>query len=182
MNISDKIQLALLITTALVGIASIVISIFTLRSSNKMIEESTRPYLCVYLQAINSGTLHFYVIVKNFGSSGAKITKFIPDFDLEKLKAIDEQKKPFGKIQGTFLAPSQKLYTTIFNVDLNNMPDIMNFKIEYTSCSGKKYSDSFVLNQDVFDGLITGRTSVKQCDESLKIMAHSMQALLENSL
>lgn len=182
MSISDKIQLALLITTALIGIASIVISIFTLRSSNKMIEESTRPYLCVYLQAINSGTPNFYIIVKNFGSSGAKITKFIPDFDLEKLKAFDKQKKPFDKIQGTFLAPNQKLYTTIFNIDFKSMPNIMNFKIEYTSCSGKIYSDSFAVNKDVFEGLITGRTNTTAPDESLKIMAHSMQALLENSL
>lgn len=182
MSISDKIQLALLITTIFIGIFSIVISIFTLRSSNKMIEESTRPYLCIYLQAINSGTLHFYVIIKNFGSSGAKITKFIPEFDLEKLKALDKQKKPFDKIQGTFLAPNQKLYTTIFNIDFKSMPNIMNFEIEYATTSGKTYSDTFTVNKDVFDGLTTGRTTITNSDESLKIMAHSLQALLENNL
>lgn len=58
----------------------------------------------------------------------------------------------------------------------------MNFEIEYATTSGKTYSDTFTVNKDVFDGLTTGRTTITNSDESLKIMAHSLQALLENNL
>ena len=49
---TDYVQIIGIILSFLIGIIAIVISIATLKQNNKMIEESTRPFICIYTKMI----------------------------------------------------------------------------------------------------------------------------------
>ena len=69
---SDWVQISGIILSTTVGFIAILISIFTLRQSNKMIEESSRPIVSVYTNTFNPGMPMFYLVVKNYGQSSAQ--------------------------------------------------------------------------------------------------------------
>ena len=86
MSISDWINLSLSILSLILAITSIITVVLTLKQNNKMIESNTRPYISVYGDMTNFANLQFYIIVKNFGKSGAVIKDFTCDIDLKKYK------------------------------------------------------------------------------------------------
>jgi hypothetical protein len=69
LQLSDLIDILAIAVSTLVGIISIVIATLTLRQNNKMIEESTRPYITIYSGITYFQRAKFYVILKNFGNS-----------------------------------------------------------------------------------------------------------------
>lgn len=183
MTLSDKIQLATCIITALIGIVSVAVAIFTLKANNKMIEESTRPYLVFYTDIVNTGSIHYYIILKNFGTSGATINSLATDFDLNKLNLFpDSSKNPFSNMKNTFMAPSQKLYTTLFDQNFKDLPNELKFTISYTSTSGKKYSETFNINFNSLDGLAITTTHIKNQEHAIKTIATSIQGYINHQL
>lgn len=183
MTLSDKIQLATCIVTAFIGMVSIAVAIFTLRANNRMIEESTRPYLVFYIDMVNTGSNHYYIILKNFGTSGATINSLTTDFDLNKLSLLpDSNENPFSNIKNTFMAPDQKLYTTLFNQNFKDLPDELRFSISYTSTSGLSYSDTFNINFNSLDGLALTTTYIKNQEHAIKTIATSIQGYINHQL
>lgn len=71
MSITDWINLSLSTLSLILAIISVVTVVITLRQNNKMIESDSRPYITVYGDMTNFSDLQFYIIVKNFGKSGA---------------------------------------------------------------------------------------------------------------
>lgn len=183
MTLSDKIQLATCIVTALIGIISVAVAIFTLKANNKMIEESTRPYLVFFTDMVNTGSNHYYIILKNFGTSGATINSLATDFDLNKLSLFpDSNENPFSNMKNTFIAPGQKLYTTLFDQNFKDLPNELKFTISYTSTSGKKYSETFNINFNSLDGLALTTTHIKNQEHAIKTIATSIQGYINHQL
>ena len=110
MTTTDIIEIIGIIASTTVSIVAIVISVMTLKQNSKMIEESTRPYVVVCGKTANYQEPRFYLIIKNYGSSGAIITKFICDHDLAEF-SYRKEITPFKNICGTFIAS----WTIIYN-------------------------------------------------------------------
>lgn len=129
----EKIEVLLGIITISTAFISIIISVATLRQNNKMIEESTRPYIVVYGYVTNFGSPVYTIAVKNFGSSAAKITKFQSRYNLDRI-AINpgEDRVPFDRIKGTLMPPG---FSIIRDVNWKDIGSI-EFEIEYVQ--GKK--------------------------------------------
>ena len=153
MTSSDWINLALTVLSFFLAAISVVSVVLTLRQNNRMIENSTRPYLSLYGESTNFSVFQFYIVLKNFGQSRAIITNFSCDIDLSKCTVIDDSlvplindlPVPFEHIIGHTLNPGQSIRFPVnyFNMlSLNKEPT---FIVEYSS-SEKKYTDKVQLH------------------------------------
>lgn len=118
----------------------------TLKQNSIMLEESTRPYVCVYGTTFYiHGKSHFYLIVKNFGQSIAYIKSFRTTIDLEKL-SYHPGEVPFGNLANTSLMPGQGFHCKI---DLpaaeENGINFIEGSVSYTSDT-HKYNEKFSVN------------------------------------
>lgn len=176
---SNLISLIGIIVSSIISVISIIIAILTLKQNSKMIEESTRPYISIYSETTYFESTDYYLIIKNFGSSGAKITKFSSEIDLLEC-SLDNSHRPFENIENTFLAPNQSLKC---NLDAYKMHKkkigSLEFHIEYQS-GRKKYSDDFSINLAVEYNLIKSRSSTE--NHELKIISFTLQDLVEKLL
>ena len=73
MDLSTKVNIVLSVLSFILTAISIVTVVITLRQNNKMIENSSRPYVCVYFDYMQCGEPTGYFVVKNFGASSAFI-------------------------------------------------------------------------------------------------------------
>ena len=144
---SEQIQLIGVLVALTIGIASVIISIFTLRHSSKMIRESTRPNLSMYFEQINCGAPINIFVLKNLGQSSAHIIDFQypTGFNEYGFANNDLLQKTLDSIKGMSIAPQQKVlfYTN------NELPyeRLFEFWITYKG-SGRKYTDKFSVNAD----------------------------------
>lgn len=178
LSISDVIQLIGIFTSTVISIIAVIISVVTLRQNSKIVEESARPYIIVYTGSTNFQNPAYYLIIKNFGQTGARITSFSCDFDLSKC-SFSPKNIPFKHIENTFIAPNQSFACNVNPHVLFEVPKPITIKISYEA--GKRnYSDSFVLNIEADSDNITTRASTK--DKELKIISYALQDIAEKML
>lgn len=175
MTCYEKIEIFIGIITTFTALVSILISVFTLRQNNKMIEENTRPYIVVYGYVTNFGNPVYTIAVKNFGGSAAKITKFQSRYNLNRI-AIDPDKDriPFDKIVGTFMPPG---FSIIRDVNWKDIGSI-EFEIEYAQ-GKKKYKDAFNINFDIEKNNPNGRVLEK---DITKTICYSLQEYIKRNI
>lgn len=137
MSISDKINLCLCILSFILAVISVVTVVITLKQNNKMIENSTRPYIGVYSQKTDFGSLKYFLVLKNFGTSQAVITDFKCNIDLSKY-TLFYNISPFEHIIGTSIFPQQSIMR---NLDLSKLQQdkIENIKIHIEYMGEDKY-------------------------------------------
>lgn len=145
---SDWVNMIAIFASTFIGIVSIIIAVLTLRQNQKMIENSTRPYISVYGTTIKLDTFHFYLIVKNFGASSAIITKFQSNVNLHPYSYLPSI-NPFSHIIGTCILPGQTFKCPINHVSLLRDHSEIRIKIEYKS-EIRSYSDEIILNLEIF--------------------------------
>ncbi|MDE6182789.1 MAG: hypothetical protein K2F59_06260 [Eubacteriales bacterium] len=105
MDISDCI--------AICGIAiSLIISVVNLMYNSKVIRDSLKPDIHVYLDYLASNSIQ-YLVIKNFGKTGTKIIKFNHNITDDMLfESMDKKDANFiydvlNKISNLYLAPNQ---------------------------------------------------------------------------
>lgn len=136
---SDKIQTISIICTSILSIIAILISVITLIQNNKMVFESNKPYISIFSKVISFSSPHLYLVLKNFGSSGATILNI--DYNAE-LDTFFER-KPFKNMKNVFIAPNQSF---VYPLDFDkNIDSIINFKITYKYLN-KTYVDNHCVN------------------------------------
>lgn len=178
MEISDWINLSLSVASFLLALVSVITVVLTLRQNNKMIENSSRAYITVYGAITNFQNPLYYLILKNFGSSSAKITKFKPNFDLSLL--VDKGKPtPFLHIVGTNIAPSQSFAASIIYKNLSKELKIISFEIEYIS-NNKTYNEVATINLEAYGELPIKRASTE--GKESKIISYTIQDIAEKML
>lgn len=191
MQLDQWVQVGILFTTALVGIASIAIAICTLRQNSKMIEASTRPVVKIYLTRVYIQTVRHYLIIKNFGASSARITDFKSEFDLNNLTCL-ELGQPFRHIVGTELAPGQKILTAFAPSEFKTFikkwaathsePLIFNINITYQSEAGINYSNTATINLSCVSGIALARPTINSSEDALKYSMHALEQIAENGI
>lgn len=177
MDLSTKVNIVLCILSFLLAAISVITVVITLRQNHKMIENSTRPYICVYGESINSGSPCFYLVVKNFGTSPATITNFKADPNLSKCYGLQNSSHDYLQdVSKTTLAPGQ---SRICRLDYSEVPNSIKFYVEYRS--GKKiYSDCFETN--IKSGSAMPTSKVDTNGKELRTISYTLQEMLQKSL
>lgn len=176
MLISDWINIFLCILSFILAAISVVTVVITLRQNNKMIENSSRPYVVAVAQITNFQSPSLYLVIKNYGNSGATVKDVKFSIDLTKY-SYSKQLTPFSNISNTFIAPNQAIPCSINNTEMaKDGFKSFDVKIEYTD-GIHNYSETYPIN---FAGLaknIQTRASTK--DKELKIISYTLQDLVE---
>lgn len=163
-EISDWLEFYGIIASLIVSVVSVTVAILALHQNNKMLEETTRPYIIVSYDVIFNGNRSIFLMLKNYGATGAKITsfKFEP---LSNSTFINEQ---LSKINGAFLAPNQKI---MYNIDPTKFPnDTIDISMQYESAS-KTYIDKQSLKIKI--GIYKERSNEENA------MSYSLQEITE---
>ena len=177
MDLTVIVNIILSILSFILAGISVVTVVITLKQNNKMIEESTRPYIGIYGQCINLGTPRFYLVVRNFGQSVANISRFEYDYDFTGCYSIDSDKDFLKELTGATLAPGQSRIC-MFEFDKINSP--VKFDYEYISSTGKKYVESQIV--DLKAAVHLPNEVVTPNGADTKQIAYALQEMLKKSL
>ena len=142
-----------------------------------MIEESTRPYISVYTDEINTGNPLFYLIIKNFGKSPAYITKFESDFDFRGCYKIPTDKDYLGNLKNAVFAPGQ---SRICMLDYAKIRKEITFTLEYHSGAKKIYSEKFTIDLKAGVSMPYGKAATE--GKELRTISYTLQEMLQKNL
>ena len=175
MTISDWINIVLCVLSFALAVISVITVVITLKQNNKMIKNSTRPYVVLTCQVTNFQTPALYLVLKNYGNSGAKITSFSPNIDLKQYSFHNDY-TPFEMIEGTFIAPNQSIICNLDTKKLVQQNETFEVKIEYTD-GINNYCELYPINFKAYMHNIQTRVATK--DKELKIISYTLQDLVE---
>ncbi len=180
LSASDKIEVIGIGASFILSAIAIIISVLTLRQNSKMIEESTRPYITIYSNVTDFQNLVYYLVLKNFGQSGAEITSFKCNQDLSKYCYDDVKfaRVPFKNIEGTFLTPGQMFKYPIDSTKLKDA-EPLKFEISYKS-STHTYIEKITVNCAADLGVLHLRASTQ--GKELKAISYALQDIGERFL
>lgn len=134
---------------------SIICLIATLRQNNKMIENATRPYVCVYFDYMQNGEPIGYFVVKNFGTSSAIIDSLTyNDFVKNQPKSLADISTILDGLSGNSIAPGQKFIAPFKLYECKD--DIATFDIHYHT-EKNKYSEHFEIIVSNYGKLVKPR-------------------------
>lgn len=174
----DWIAVATMFITAFTAISSIIIAKETLKQNNKMIEESTRPYIVFYKDIIDINSPIEYLILENFGTSAGIITDM--NYNDKEFKAIfnrnsvdEELIKYFSKIT---LAPNQKYLIPIDTK--NRLSDIFSIELKYHS-SVKVYNETFNINLSQDYSIIFTKQHKSDSAKEIFTISNALQELVK---
>lgn len=177
---SDLLQLILILITTITAVLSIVISVLTLRQNQKMLEESTRPYIVIYGTITNFQEPIYKLIIKNFGQSGGTITSFNSSHDLVEFTFGEDERRPFEDLKDIFIAPGQSIISAIdYKKIMEKEIDILNFNIKYKT-QYKSYTEDIDINVKAFKNQISPKASTG--NKELKIISYTLQELVDKLL
>lgn len=180
MNTAEIINLCVGICTALTAIASVIIAVLTLKQNNKMIRNSTRPYITISFRPTNFQDYRLYIVIKNYGASGAVITNLEFSESLEEIGITKNSKPPFDGVKGVFLAPGQSIVCPIDTKAFREK----NIDCVYADISYKdnieEYKERYPLNYIVYGKNPVVRANTQ--DKELKIISYTLQDLVEKQL
>lgn len=177
LSISDFLELIGIITSLFVSVISIRISVKTLKQNNSMIETNCRPYITIYATPISVSGINFYLILKNFGTSGTEICSFKCNRKLEKYRIDEDVLLPFENLEHTFVAPNQSIIAPIDIIKLKKDTDELIFEISY-NFKNLIYTDTININLKTFlDTGLLRTPSPKNSDELTKATIKTVNAL-----
>ena len=182
------ISLAMSVVTALTAIVSVCIARRTLEQNSKNIEASTRPYIKPYLAVTNVQTVAYFLVIKNFGTSSAKIINFKTDVNWEQF-VYEDLGIPFQNIENSELPPGHKVYTYFdplktkrFLEETDKRPFTFSITLTYESEAGHVYTEKTTINMHLYSDLCFARPSQPDDEYSLKMIANGIIELGEQKL
>lgn len=176
MTVSDMIEVISIIVSLIVSIVAIVISLKTLRQNSQMIEESSRPYIGIYGMSVHIQQSQYYIIIKNFGQSGALITSFRSSIDMQQISKNDGF-IPFSHFEGASIMPGQSFRSAI---DFDKVSSLglsyIIFDVAY-SCGKRTYSDSIQLKVDANLGNLESHQTPKSTNlgKNVSVLSETLQ-------
>lgn len=162
---------------ALISIISVIVAI---KQNNTIIKHNTRPYVVVYGKRANYSDEMFYLIIKNFGKSGALIKSISFDVDLQKFSYIDGR-VPFANIENTCLVPNQLLFV---NLDMEKIRlwkcETFKATVKYDDLSGNEYEEEYNINYQSLTYDLHEKAHVE--DKNLRVIARILQEMVEKDM
>lgn len=176
MQLSDWINVILCVLSFLLAVISVVTVVITLRQNHKMIQNSTRPYIVAMAQLANFQEPTFYLVLKNFGASGATILEMSTSIAPNEV-SYREEMTPFNNIEGTFLAPGQKIISSLYSKKFKEK-DIREFSVHLRYTDGMKtYEEDCPINYKAFIENVCMRAATE--GKELRTISYALQDLVE---
>lgn len=175
LSTSDIIQLIGIMVAMITGIASIIISVITLRQNSKIVKESNKAQIEVFPFKIY-GDMFPQIRIQNFGTTTGTIidVKTIPEMPIENIFL-----NPFDFYKDLSLAPNQS-FTTIFCKNNSSDPEvpIESFDVTLTyKTLNETVKSTFHINYKFLDGYLESRSSSKTTERALDKINQSIQGL-----
>ena len=173
---SDCIVLFGSISSIVIAFLSLLFVFLTIRQNNKMIKNSTRPYVVAKGQVSNFQDPMFYIVFKNYGHSAAKIQNISFDINIKKY-LLESLNSPFDYISDSTIAPNQ---TYIFWVDheklINDNIEKIGISINYTD-NINTYNENFNIGFKMYAENAHPRMATS--GDEVKIISYTLQDLVE---
>jgi hypothetical protein len=164
----------------LVSFIAVIISIFSLKLTQKSIEEANRPYVVVYrdyIQVLNN--VHEYIVIKNFGKTGAIIDSIIFD---PPYKETIRDREIFQNISNTFIAPGQSITTVATpNAFEGEREGIIKVTIRYHA-NKKKYEEKITLNEDLIKDIAFSKSTPSKNKSIETVVTKAAEEILRRGL
>lgn len=175
LSTSDIIQLIGIMVAIITGIASIIISIITLRQNSKIVKESNKAQIEIFPFKIY-GDIYPRIKVQNFGMTTGTILEIetIPEMPIDHMII-----NPFEFYKNLSLAPNQS-FTTIFcrNDSSEAEVPIEKFDIVITyKTLNDIVKSTFHINYKFLDGYMESKSSSKNTESALDKINQSIQGL-----
>ncbi|RND64335.1 hypothetical protein [Lacticaseibacillus paracasei] len=170
----NKYELFSSVVQALTSIVAVVLSTIALIRSSKSERDANKPYTVSFLKVVRSSqTTIIYLMIKNFGRTGATIlsVKADPAIDSGQLKF---ENNPFELFSNQLIAPDQTYAAVISvkNSEIELKTRKFSLSITYLDEFGKKETKDFLLNADVatsFDHITPVPTKTDEVAKSIYI-------------
>ncbi|MDD3416365.1 MAG: hypothetical protein PHY47_20575 [Lachnospiraceae bacterium] len=183
MDFSTIVNLSLSVLSFVLALFSLVFVIISLRQNqkmlqqnNKMLEDASRPFVSIYIDSITICEQSSFFVLKNFGKSPAKITKFDYDPILKSTTQSDSMfNVQFDYVSGIILSPGQSK-TLQYNVSTLGC-DSITFSIDYES-GEKVYSETVVMNVKNYIHIPVSRPETHVLDHD-KRQVHTLREIVE---
>ncbi len=179
MIVRDWIELSLVMLSFILAVLSVVFVVLTIRQNNRMIRNSTRPYVVAYAQVTKFQGTRFYLVIRNYGKSSAIIDKMDSSIDLKEV-SYNSNRIPFSNMEGTLIAPGQSMSCALDDLKIGEQ-GIGEFEIalEYHD-SINKYKEVHPINFKAYLGNVLSRSSTP--GDELKIISYTLQDMVEKQL
>ena len=179
MEAETIVNLVLCILSFVLATVSVVTVVLTLKQNNKMIETANRPYVVLSGETANFQSPSFYLVLKNYGKSGAIIEELTFEKDLSAY-TYNSGIKPFGYIKKASLAPNQNIVCSLDGRKISeDKVDFINGTIKYRF-GQKIYDETFSINiRSIFKNLTT-KASTK--GKELEIISYTLQEMVQKQL
>lgn len=141
----NKYELFSSVVQALTSIVAVVLSTIALIRSSKSERDANKPYIVSFLKVVRSSqTTIIYLMIKNFGRTGATIlsVKADPAIDSGQLKF---ENNPFELFSNQLIAPDQTYAAVISvkNSEIELKTRKFSLSITYSDEFGKKETKDF---------------------------------------
>ncbi|MGJ0741424.1 hypothetical protein [Enterococcus casseliflavus] len=187
MSVSDVIGVISIVVSTILTIVSLFIAVKSLKQSQKSIElaeqsilDANRPYVVVYrdyIQILNS--VSEYIIVKNFGNTGATIDSvvFTPE-----LKYKNKERNIFENLRNTYIAPKQSI-STVSNNNVFEKKDLCQFEVEIKYHNNNAtYNETFLFNDDLLHDLHFSKSNPSSKKTMQEVLVKSSEEILRRGL
>ena len=169
MTLKEIIQLS-------TSIIAVIISLVSLLYTNKIQRDSKKPYIVAYLNKFKVSNMDLiFLVIKNFGKTGATILSVISNIDL-KTKGLEYKNNPLSNLENIFIAPNQSFYSGLTTSDEDDKLNENQFTItiEYLDNYNRKQSKDFPLNvtsAELLDHVSVAPTNSTGVERALYLIA-----------
>lgn len=169
MDLGTIVNIILCILSFVLAAISVVIVVLTLKQNNKMIEESTRPYVTARIEHIGNT---FYLCIKNYGQSAALIKDILINENMKKV-LFEPFSDVFSDLKESTMPPGYSFMTAIQQDEVSGEENKLEMNIVYMS-SVKEYAEHVAINLEAHKKALVGRTDAKRGEE-LKLISKVLQ-------
>lgn len=170
-NITDWIEAGVAVITMLATLVSLWQSFKALALTRESIKSTSRPYISMYVERIDTVAEQKYIVIKNFGNSAATIESLSFDKPLDQFNTDQLQ-----SIVGTSIAPGQKFTSAVMD-DFN---DLIVVAITYRDLESVKYREKHCLKFDAHKDFAWTKSNRSDDGDIAKAIRHSTQAILKS--
>ncbi len=179
-SLSDWIQVIAICVSLIVSVISIIQSNRSIKLSEQSIKEASRAYVVVYREYIQVlSSVHEYLVIKNFGSSGAIIDSM--EFSAN-YTGIIRSRNVFSNIQDTFIAPGQSISTTVsHNAFAGERNGAVTVTIKYHD-ELDHYENVFSLNEELLKDLAFTKSNPSKSTSIQEVIMKASEEILRRNL
>lgn len=172
LSTSDIIQLIGIMVAIITGIASIIISVISLRQNSKIVKDSSKAQIEIFPFKVY-GDIYPKIRIQNFGMTTGTIidVKTNPEMPVDQMII-----NPFKFYKDLSLAPNQSFTTTFCTKEIEVPVEVFDIEITYKTLNDIVKS-TFHINYNFLSGYTETKMPSKTTESALDKINQSIQGL-----